>query len=498
MSHQASQSGGTSYLDFVRFRAKANPCIAGLVEHLQRESRAASRIVYLDYPQNESPKPFEPISAGENDLLSLVEGITPYTTRFLFVENITSAIISKLGVALDIDPLFFADYIDSTPLEFRKVVPTPSLATLPSLIVTRNHIHLHHYHVASLSSNHSSIVPYALMIGSNIRRKVRRLAPISGRQLFLARACCSFTIKPVNSSQICVFLIDPPINAVDVPDAEPHRSYQAKVLGNGFEDFQSPPSFSSFAHGKVRRSFSETSMLDRIVSYLQTQQPPGFHVNSPSILSVGYYPVRIVLSEWSFYAHLMSRCSKYDQYSITNKPGHLRDEDLAHLQRWRRRSKRGKQRLDILADIINFQMQYEDEKEPWVLVLKDVNWLRKQLQEYCESLEQMVTVATSMVQLLDSRRSMLEAVNMRRLTYIAMVFIPLAWVASLFSMSDAYTPGNESFWVYVTTALPLLGIVLITSILPYDRIFKTLRQTWEKRRGIQDMRKMSRLPQGAV
>ncbi|UPK99900.1 hypothetical protein LCI18_010835 [Fusarium solani-melongenae] len=498
MSHQVAPLRGTSYLDFVRFRAKANLCIASLHEHLQHESRAASKIVYLDYRHNESSKFFEPVSAVQDDLVRLVEEVAPSSTRFLLVENVTSAIVSTLGEALDIDPLFFADYIDSPLLKFRKAMPPSSLATLPSLVVTRDHIHLHHYQFVTLSSSHGSIIPYALMTGSNIPRKVRQLAPISGRQLFLAWACCSFIIKSINTSQICIFLVDPPINAVDVPDAEPHRSYQAKVLGDGFENFESPPSFSSFAHGKTSHSLNKTSMLDRIVYYLQTQQPPGFHVNSPSILSVGYYPIRIVLSEWSFYAHLTSRCSKYDQYSITNKPGQLRDEDLAYLQRWRRRSKRGKQRLDILVEVINFRMQYEDEKEPWGLILKDVNWIRKLLQEYCESLEQMVTVATSMVQLLDSRRSMLEAVNMRRLTYIAMIFIPLAWVASLFSMSDAYTPGNESFWVYVTTALPILGIVLGMSILPYDRMYKALRYVWDKRRGIQDIRKMSRLPQGAV
>ncbi|RTE85021.1 hypothetical protein BHE90_000509 [Fusarium euwallaceae] len=468
-----------SYLDFVKFRAKANPCVAGLLEHLQRESRAASRIVYLDYPHNESPKLSEPVSAVEADVANIVERITPHTTRFLFVENVTSTIVSTLGKALDIDPLFFAEYINYRVPKIGKAGLAPSLATLPSLIMSRNLIHLHHYQFVALSSNHDSIIPYTLTTGSNIRRKVRRLTPISGRQLFLARVGCSFTIKPVNTSQICIFLVDPPINALDVPDVEPHKSYQARVFSDGFEDFESPPLFSSFAHEKVSRSLNETSMLDRMIYYLQMRQPPGFHVNSPSILSVGYYPVRIVLSEWSFYAHLMNRCSKYDQYSFTNKPGQLRDEDLVHLQQWRRRIKRGKHRLDILAEVINFKMQ-------------------KQLQEYCESLEQMVTVATSMVQLLDSRRSMLEAVNMRRLTYIAMVFIPLAWVASLFSMSDAYTPGNENFWVYVATALPLLGVVLILSILPYDRIYGTLRDAWEGKEKIRDMGKMSRLPLDVV
>ncbi|RSL69284.1 hypothetical protein CEP53_002285 [Fusarium sp. AF-6] len=472
----------TSYLDFVKFRAKANPCISGLSQHLQRQSRAPSRITYLDYPHNESSqfKP-KPVSAVEDDVAGLIEGITPSTTRFLFVENITSTLVTELGESLDIDPLFFADYINCRFDNIWKAVPPPSLATLPSMIATRSHIHLHHYQFVALGNNDGPTAPYALMTGSNVPRNVRRLAPILGRQLALARACCSFIIKPVKTSQICLFLVDPPINSVKAPDAEPYESFQAKVLCDGFEDFEPPPSFSSFALGKMNRSLYKTSMLDRVIYYLETQRPPGFRVNSPSILSVGYYPVRIVLSEWSFYTYFTSRCSKYDEYSIHNKAGQLRDEDIAHLQRWRRRGKRGQQRLDMLSEVIDFHLQYENEKEPWALILKDVNWLRKQLQEYCESLEQMVAVATSIVQLLDSRRSILEAINMRRLTYIAMVFIPLAWAASLFSMSDAYIPGNESFWVYVATALPLLGVVLILSILPYDWIYGTLRHIWDRK-----------------
>ncbi|RSM01347.1 hypothetical protein CEP52_008632 [Fusarium oligoseptatum] len=484
MNHQARQSRVMSYLDFVKFRAKANPCVAGLLEHLQRESRAASRIVYLDYPPNESPKLSEPVSAVEADVANIVERITPHTTRFLFVENVTSTIVSTLGEALDIDPLFFAEYINYRVPKFGKAGPAPSLACDFAIA---DHVE-------------KSYSPSSLPVcGFEQQSRFHYSIHVDDRLQYSSEGPATNTdIRETTLPCSGIFLVDPLINAVDVPDMEPHKSYQARVFSDGFEDFASPPLFSSFAYEKASRSLNETSMLDRMIYYLQMRQPPGFHVNSPSILSVGYYPVRIVLSEWSFYAHLMNRCSKYDQYSFTNKPGQLRDEDLVHLQRWRRRIKRGKQRLDILAEVINFKMQYEDEKEPWHLVLKDINWLRKQLQEYCESLEQMVTVATSMVQLLDSRRSMLEAVNMRRLTYIAMVFIPLAWVASLFSMSDAYTPGNESFWVYVATALPLLGVVLILSILPYDRIYGTLRDAWEGKEKIRDMGKMSRLPLDVV
>lgn len=198
---------GKSYLDFVRFRASANPCIIGLLEYLQHKSHSKSRIVYLDYPHNNKSwqTEAEPLSASEHDLVHLVETIEPSTTRFLFVENITSTMVMKLGESLDIDPLFFADYLHTLFQNAYEPLPQPSLATLPSLTATSNHIHLHYYQSLALNSNNGRAgAPYAMKTCSNVPRNVRRLA---GRDIAVARACCSFTVKAMGTSQICEYLI---------------------------------------------------------------------------------------------------------------------------------------------------------------------------------------------------------------------------------------------------------------------------------------------------
>ena len=46
-----------------------------------------------------------------------------------------------------------------------------------------------------------------------------------------------------------------------------------------------------------------------------------------------------------------------------------------------------------------------------------------------------------------------------------MVFIPLAFVCGLFSMSDQILPGSDEFWVYWATAVPLIVVVFLGSIL---------------------------------
>lgn len=217
-------------------------------------------------------------------------------------------------------------------------------------------------------------------------------------------------------------------------------------------------------------------MFSSLLHYYRTY-PPGFVPAKPTILGVGYYPVRIVLSEWSVYTLLISRYFKYYEYSLQDMTNRLHDNDIVDLQRWRRRSKQSQNKLSMLAKFIDYGTQREGGQH-WEMVLNDIQHVRQQLVYYSQSLEQIVMVATSMVQLFDSRRSILEAINVRRLTYIALIFVPLSWVASLFSMSDAYSPGHRNFWVYFATALPLVVIVLLLSAIPYDRMKEVLKKLW--------------------
>ncbi|KAG4030587.1 hypothetical protein MFRU_011g00460 [Monilinia fructicola] len=59
----------------------------------------------------------------------------------------------------------------------------------------------------------------------------------------------------------------------------------------------------------------------------------------------------------------------------------------------------------------------------------------------------------------EARLSVREAKNSKTLTIIGLVFIPLAYTSALFSMSDEYRPGRESFWVYWVTAVPIMVLV---------------------------------------
>ena len=58
-----------------------------------------------------------------------------------------------------------------------------------------------------------------------------------------------------------------------------------------------------------------------------------------------------------------------------------------------------------------------------------------------------------------TERSIREAKSVKALTILGVIFVPLAYVATLFSMSDSYRPGGELFWVYFVVAFPLTGLI---------------------------------------
>ncbi|EWG54498.1 hypothetical protein FVEG_12708 [Fusarium verticillioides 7600] len=174
-----------SYQSFVESRARANPCISRLSDYLQHECLGESKITYLDYTTTASAP--ERIDVPENKLSQLIKTAPSGSTRFVFVENISPGIIISLGEKLDIDPLFFADYIHVGFENLEKLSPLPSLATLPSVIATRDHIHLHCQKVIALEGTDEELkhVPYALKTESNVPRNVRRLVTLPGGRLAL-------------------------------------------------------------------------------------------------------------------------------------------------------------------------------------------------------------------------------------------------------------------------------------------------------------------------
>jgi hypothetical protein len=233
------------------------------------------------------------------------------------------------------------------------------------------------------------------------------------------------------------------------------------------EDIRKMPSYSSFDGGVSNPDPMLASLLEYLAELFKTP-PPGLQVCSPDILSLAYYPLRIALAEWMPYCFLMSGYVKYYEYTFQNvhqRIGSAENQDFVELHRWHRRSKQSLYKLQLLEAFVMHWRKGAASCVEMDHLLQDIRHVTDQIGNYGKSLETKGPIITTMIQILDSRRSIEEAVNVRQLTYIALVFIPLSYSASIFSMVDNYAPGKEKFWVYFATAMPLTLLILAASIL---------------------------------
>ena len=91
---------------------------------------------------------------------------------------------------------------------------------------------------------------------------------------------------------------------------------------------------------------------------------------------------------------------------------------------------------------------------------KELLSVLKRLQGFKEKVESLTSVVTGMLSIRQADMSQKETKLVSRLTFVALVFIPLSFTASIFSMGGDFLPGSSRFWVYFAAAVPMTCIVL--------------------------------------
>lgn len=213
-------------------------------------------------------------------------------------------------------------------------------------------------------------------------------------------------------------------------------------------------------------------MLDELIHYWTHDTPPTFTVSSPTLQAFSYYPLKIVAGEWVNYIFVLGMSLREYELS-TSLSGDLVAElsklniNLRVLQGWRRRILSTQATLRRAVRFVQtHQLTEKSSDEDWDALAEDSSFLLTSVSEHGEKLEAMVPLVTSAAALIESQRSLTEAANVTRLTVLALVFIPLSYVATLFSMADRFGPGESLFWVYFATAVPLALVVGIVAKMP--------------------------------
>lgn len=272
-----------------------------------------------------------------------------------------------------------------------------------------------------------------------------------------------------------LILVDPPIadNYLSVMKSKrepaPATTFhlESKLFLGGYEDFINP----AFIHIEEKaspRSLSRHGLLEDLMYYWDLEEPKNFDPDTPTLLSLSYYPLKIIAAEWVNYLAVMNCHIKKYEYTIESLSAPLGgleklDSDLRSLQSWRRRSLASHQKISAVKYFIQLQTQKVRActSEDSLSLLDDFTHIEKSLKGYSKRLENMLPVVTSLVQIIDSRRSMVETANVSRLTFLAFIFVPLSFTSSLFSMNSDVGPGGRYFWIYFVVSVPLTAVVFL-------------------------------------
>jgi len=99
-----------------------------------------------------------------------------------------------------------------------------------------------------------------------------------------------------------------------------------------------------------------------------------------------------------------------------------------------------------------------DRPEPnWRCHATDFLFLHRQFVLRRMDYDRITTSIAALTSIITGRLGIDEAQTVKTLTYVAMLFAPLAWISGVFGMSDndMYGPGQPYFWKYWAVAIPL-------------------------------------------
>lgn len=231
---------------------------------------------------------------------------------------------------------------------------------------------------------------------------------------------------------------------------------------------------------KSRLGPPRTSFLDDISFYLQTYSST-LDLSDSSSLRV--FVAKITASHYLKLAEFLRSITEGVQWKLSRRSDLTSfavsavEELWSDVQSWKRRIGEYKDDLEAIMLQLRIPLAIPDlsRTEKWTDCAADYQFLLmsfKEIEQRVNSLNNSIAALTSIagnrqafkdqeLSLKAAERSIREAKSAKALTILGIVFIPLAFTSSLFSMSDSYLPGGEPFWLYFVVSLPLVGLVFV-------------------------------------
>lgn len=310
-----------------------------------------------------------------------------------------------------------------------------------------------------------------------------------------------------------ILLLDPPLNEIVKVDRDGHR-IDGKPLHHvpfqgGYLDFIEYPEEGTSTATKFlkKQGPPRTSALEDICFYWMNHTDLVPIGSDPSITTI--FLKKIIASHWMHYAEYisnsahssiyhMSRTEAFEKYTIATTEKWWADlhdahrvcmlacEDVAAILE--------SLRIPLDQPVQEFDSRnYLTSSEDFVEIYKKLLWRKDQLELLITSATSLNAIAANKEAAIknanDAKRSheeqmksLDEAKKASILTFLALIFVPLAYISSLFSMADDWMPGQSKFRYYWAISLPLAGLMALIFYVMSRGSSKSPKKDPEKRK----------------
>jgi len=532
MSVPSYKSSG-SYRSLVQRLAEDSPGYQKLSDFLNEnhfyQSPTRFSLVQLNPPSSED-KPAVDIKEfdGTTQLIDELDSTKSAKDNccLLIVENVCSETISILGERFDIDPQFFADHLNNAPW-YRIDDILNRIPALPSSQKLHDFLQMRYIDTQTISMYQNTFPGSAgrdVLDTSGSRsfmwpdenttripRKAGKLIPRAREGKEFEPLLCTRqvltawfknlevdlggwtgmpTIPPLfpqitfTNSLPGLILVDspfrlPPGRTYSVPTT--HRSFLRRPSILSSPTSIKPPTYTRevIAH-HIHCRFSSDTHLGKAVW------------SDPFLLLGDVY--RLVASKWIIINEYINRELATIEYILEKEEPGFRDLEvyLKDLYIYRRRCTRYHELITEAKEQCSARGQRSWVTAPLTEVgvetSRDVEgdfvFLLAKTERTAQRIEKNINLLTALVAIGEGKQGLDENHGISRLSLLAAIFLPFSTVATILSMQGSYAPGQEAFWVFWASAIPLWAFIIVVSVL-YDgvgRKFLLRVMSWFRRR----------------
>ncbi|KAH8733044.1 hypothetical protein GQ44DRAFT_766108 [Phaeosphaeriaceae sp. PMI808] len=396
------------------------------------------------------------------------------------MEGMSPDYVSVIGGRFFMDPTFFMRQ-ERTCVWSNDFTPVSDSMRQPSLLNPKKSFHLQYCELRQFDKALENRYYFC----ERTRRHVGMTAPRSDSTIGILRRKIGWWCKETaNGGWDVVVLCDPQL--VDLSPS-PKQIVRGQLQGidntkeplkntsfqDGYVDFVPSTSFESEPTEEDLQNLASTgpmhlSMLEDLVHYYTHHFDPNWQEPSQSALFVK----KIVASHYLQLVDYIKIMLPSLELRLTTAWVEEQDQ-WKSLQTISRRC--GNYRDDIEEALLSLghplDGKLDQSEKPGTCIKewnadceRDLQYAYFRLRVLKERADNLTTSMTGLASIAGNRQNLEEAKRVKRLNLLALLFIPLAYTSSLFSMQDNYAPNKPLFWVYWVTAI---GVVFLTSCVTF-------------------------------